>query len=293
MSRPATPVTRSRRLLRPPPEQRPRPRPRRRLPTDDRSRAAQATAPLPIGVGRHPSCGSHDRHHRPEPPRSSSAASCSPSIAAVHDRPRRRPRARRRQPPPPPPVPHHRRTHGVWLLANIGSRLTATVSDVDGRLEAFLAPGGVLPLVFADTMVRFTAGPTTYEFSIRLPDPAFVGAAASSPEQGETTVGRVAMTPDQLRLIVALAEPVLRGDGRAATSLPSNQDVARRLGWRLTGSTASSTTSARSSPRKASAACTARRASWRPTAGRAWSSTRSRCAWSPATIWRCSTRAES
>ena len=42
------------------------------------------------------------------------------------------------------------------------------------------------------------------------------------------------MTPDQLRLIVALAEPVLRGDGRASTSLPSNQDVARRLGWRLT-----------------------------------------------------------
>jgi hypothetical protein len=47
-------------------------------------------------------------------------------------------------------------------------------------------------------------------------------------------MGRVAMTPDQLRLIVAIAEPALRGDGRAATTLPSNQEVARRLGWRLT-----------------------------------------------------------
>ena len=47
-----------------------------------------------------------------------------------------------------------------------------------GRLEAFLAPGAVLPLVFDDTVVRFTAGPTTYEFSIRMPDPAFATGRA-------------------------------------------------------------------------------------------------------------------
>jgi hypothetical protein len=123
---------------------------------------------------------------------------------------------------------------GIWLLANVGSQLTATVSDIAGRLEAFLAPGAVLPLVFEDTVVRFTAGPTTYEFSIRMPDPAFATTATDPSQQGDTTVGRVAMTPDQLRLIVAIAEPALRGDGRAATTLPSNQEVAKRLGWRLT-----------------------------------------------------------
>jgi hypothetical protein len=123
---------------------------------------------------------------------------------------------------------------GLWLLANVGSQLTATVSDAAGRLEAFLAPGAVLPLVFEHTIVRFTAGPTTYEFSVRMPDPTFAAAPDEPAEQGDTTVGRVAMTPDQLRLIVAIAEPALRGDGRAATSLPSNQEVAQRLGWRLT-----------------------------------------------------------
>ena len=123
---------------------------------------------------------------------------------------------------------------GIWLLANIGGQLTATVSDAGGRLEAFLGPGGVLPLVFEQTIVRFTAGPTTYEFSIVMPDPAFAAAAAEPSEHGDTTVGRVTMTPDQLRLIVAIAEPALRGDGRAATTLPSNQQVAQRLGWRLT-----------------------------------------------------------
>ena len=123
---------------------------------------------------------------------------------------------------------------GLWLLANVGGQLTATVSDAGGRLEAFLAPGAVLPLVFEHTVVRFTAGPTTYEFSIVMPEPAFVAAPSEPTDDGDTTVGRVAMTPDQLRLIVAIAEPALRGDGRAATTLPSNQQVAQRLGWRLT-----------------------------------------------------------
>ena len=127
-----------------------------------------------------------------------------------------------------------REQHGIWLLDNVGGQLTATVSDAGGRLEAFLAPGAVLPLVFDETIVRFTAGPTTYEFSIRVPDAAFVGSRVEHSGQGDTTVGRVAMTPDQLRLIVAIAEPALRGDGRVGTTLPSNQEVAQRLGWTLT-----------------------------------------------------------
>lgn len=123
---------------------------------------------------------------------------------------------------------------GIWLLANVGSQLSATASDSDGRLEAFLAPGAVLPLVFDETIVRFTAGPTTYEFAIRLPDPAFVTGVAEPGGSGDTTVGRVSMTPDQLRLILALAEPVLRGDGRAVTALPSNAEAAQRLDWKIT-----------------------------------------------------------
>ena len=125
-------------------------------------------------------------------------------------------------------------TQGMWLLSNVGTRLTATVSDAEGRLEAFLAPGAVLPIVVAETCVRFTAGPTTYEFSVHLGEPLWCAPAADPSGDGDTTIGRVAMTADQLRLILALAEPALRGSGRAATSLPSNQEAARRLGWRLT-----------------------------------------------------------
>lgn len=125
-------------------------------------------------------------------------------------------------------------SHGVWLLANVGSQLTATVSDPEGRLEAFLAPGAVLPLVFHDTTVRFTAGPTSYELSVSLPDPAFVASQIDQNDAGDTTVGRTVMTPDQLRLILALAEPALLGDSRGGTVLPTSGEAAQRLGWKST-----------------------------------------------------------
>lgn len=123
------------------------------------------------------------------------------------------------------------RTGQVWVLANIGRQLTATVADDDGRLEAFLAPGAALPLVFARTVVRFTAGPTQYEFAIELADPAFVQARVDLDSNGETTVGEVTMTPDQLLLIVALAEPTLRREGSVGAILPTTNQAATRLGW--------------------------------------------------------------
>jgi hypothetical protein len=126
------------------------------------------------------------------------------------------------------------RRDGVWMLCNVGSQLTATVSDTDGLLEAFLAPGALLPLVFDTTLVRFTAGPTTYEFSLHLPDPTFQVTRIDDVDGGDTTVGRVTMTPDQLRLVLALAEPALIGGGRAGTAMPSTTEAAGRLGWTTT-----------------------------------------------------------
>jgi hypothetical protein len=121
-----------------------------------------------------------------------------------------------------------------WMLSNVGRRLTATVSDMNGRLDAFLAPGAGLPIVFAETRIRFAAGPTTYDCTIRLAEPPFSTGTIDLPESGDATIGEVTMTPDQLRLILALAEPALAGEGLAATTLPSSGDAARRLGWTIT-----------------------------------------------------------
>ena len=121
----------------------------------------------------------------------------------------------------------------VWL-ANVGSKLSATVSDDAGLLQAWLSPGARLPLIFARTSVWFTAGPTTYEFDIQIDESIYVPVTIATEEVGETTIGRMTFTPDQKLLIVVLCENVLRRSGRGAGTIPSSADAAQRLGWTLT-----------------------------------------------------------
>ena len=127
---------------------------------------------------------------------------------------------------------------GVWLLTNVGDQLAATVSDPQGRLEAFLGPGAVLPIVFEETIVRFTAGPTTYEILLRHDDPAFrpspLNDETTDESGGATTIGRVLLTYDQQLLILALAEAGLKSGGGASAVLPTSAHAARRLGWTVT-----------------------------------------------------------
>lgn len=126
---------------------------------------------------------------------------------------------------------------GLWWLSNVGSMLTATVADGSGQLQAWLAPGARIPLGLNRNLVRFTAGPTTYDFEIVLDDPAFagVGIGAVGPDpSGELTVGRVSFTPDQKLLMVALCEGSLSRSRPGASQIPSSAAAAERLGWTLT-----------------------------------------------------------
>lgn len=123
---------------------------------------------------------------------------------------------------------------GLIWLANVGSSLSATVADGAGLMQAWLAPGARLPVVFARTIVWFTAGPTTYDFDILLEESPFSPARAEPAEIGATTIGGVSFTPDQKLLIVALAEQVLRRGHRGAAAIPASVDAAMRLGWTIT-----------------------------------------------------------
>ena len=122
----------------------------------------------------------------------------------------------------------------LWWLSNIGTQLTATVADEQGMMQAWLAPGARLPLVFGRSFVWFTAGPTTYEVEIALEQTPFLPAPARSGAVGHTTVGRTDFTPDQKLLVVALCEQVLLRNARAAATVPSSAEAASRLGWTLT-----------------------------------------------------------
>jgi hypothetical protein len=123
---------------------------------------------------------------------------------------------------------------GLWWLRNVGTRLPTTVTDGDGRMQAWLAPGARLPIVFSRTSVIFTAGPTTYEFSIHLTQPPFVEALPVIADAGTTTVGPITLTASQHLLIVSLAEPMLRREGTGISDLPTSVQAAGRIGWAQT-----------------------------------------------------------
>lgn len=120
-----------------------------------------------------------------------------------------------------------------WIV-NVGDQLAATVTDAEGRVQAWLSPGARLPIVFQVTVVRFTAGPTSYELEVHLDEPPFAEPAAISEDHGDTTIGLVPFTVDQRKLVLALAEPLLRQDGRGSAAVPSSAEAARRLGWTST-----------------------------------------------------------
>lgn len=126
------------------------------------------------------------------------------------------------------------RNDGIWWLSNIGSMISATVADSSGGMQAWLAPGARIPLVFGHTNIIFTAGPTTYEFAVHLKTPSFQQSTTDDTGFGETTIGPVVFTDSQKALIVALAEPMLRRDGTGFSAIPSSAEAARRLGWAMT-----------------------------------------------------------
>ncbi|MFT4287312.1 hypothetical protein [Nocardioides sp.] len=125
--------------------------------------------------------------------------------------------------------------NGFWWIANVGSRLSVTVSGEAGTLQSWLGPGSRLPMVLPALAVLFTAGGTTYELTVSSAEAAFMQVLE---EAAEATVGRtlghVELTPSQFRLLLALAENTLRRAGTGPSDIPTNVAAARRLGWSAT-----------------------------------------------------------
>lgn len=123
---------------------------------------------------------------------------------------------------------------GMWWLGNVGHLLAATVTDGTGQVQAWLAPGAKLPIVFERMHVLFTAGSTTYDFTIHSSDDYFNTSSALTPGAGSTTIEPVPLTMSQRLLIIAIAEHVLRQSVPGRGTVPSSAQAAARLGWSMT-----------------------------------------------------------
>lgn len=123
---------------------------------------------------------------------------------------------------------------GMWWLANVGNLLTATITDATGTVQAWLAPGARLPIVFQHMNVMFSAGATTYDFTIHSEEDFFNTSQLRVDEAGSTTILPVTLTTSQRLLVVALAEGVLRQQTPGRGTIPSSAEAAERLGWSMT-----------------------------------------------------------
>lgn len=123
---------------------------------------------------------------------------------------------------------------GFWWIANVGTRLSVTVSGEAGTLQSVIGPGSRVPVVLPRLAVLFSAGETTYEIDVTCSIPTFTVPPTGTEADGDRTLGAVNLTATQFRLIVALAEHMLRRVGSGPSDLPSNARAAQRLGWSMT-----------------------------------------------------------
>ena len=128
-----------------------------------------------------------------------------------------------------------------WWLSNEGGSISIQIADADSRSNVVLAPGSEVALSFPNSIVRFRAGITDYELSLRVPDREDEEEddedgedGLGDEEFGDTVgLGDILLTDEQRLLLLALAEPTLR-DPHTKEELPANRAVARRLGWSIT-----------------------------------------------------------
>ncbi|MET0974508.1 MAG: hypothetical protein ABWX82_02415 [Leifsonia sp.] len=123
---------------------------------------------------------------------------------------------------------------GLWWLSNVGQLLSATISDPTGSVQAWVAPGAKIPIVFQTMHVMFSAGSTTYDFSVIAQDDFYNTSVTAEREGGTTTILPVTLTSSQRLLIVALAEGILTQAVPGRGSIPTSSEAAERLGWSMT-----------------------------------------------------------
>jgi len=123
---------------------------------------------------------------------------------------------------------------GMWWLGNVGNLLSATVTDATGHVQAWLSPGARLPIVFEKLHVLFSAGATTYDFTIHSEEDFYSSSDALAGSAGATTMDPIPLTSTQRLLILSLAEDVLRQRIPGQGAIPTSAEAAARLGWNMT-----------------------------------------------------------
>ncbi|MEM9890592.1 MAG: hypothetical protein AAF962_06995 [Actinomycetota bacterium] len=128
----------------------------------------------------------------------------------------------------------------TWWLHNLGSAIVLEVADLASASRVSVAPGAAVPLSFARSIVRFQAGPSTYELvltqaAVTAPAEAWVDDDDDDDDDEPTvTSSSVPLNREQRLLLAGLAQRRLRDPGAPVSSLATNREVTEHLGWTKT-----------------------------------------------------------
>lgn len=118
----------------------------------------------------------------------------------------------------------------LWWITNVGTHLPLRVVDERTGATTVLTSEASVVIVSDRLLLVFEAGPTIYEIALTLANPPRPPAAVE--HRGRDLTARPGrMNSEQILLLVAMAEPLLRYPGTGLDRIPSIQAVADRLGW--------------------------------------------------------------
>lgn len=121
-----------------------------------------------------------------------------------------------------------------WWIANIGSTIGIEIVDMESPSSLTLAPGSSAPVPFVINRVRFSAGRMAYELEVSVDRPTLQTSVEQDVDSSTTiTAGKISLNPEQRQLLLALGEPRIRS-GSLQSEVPTNREVADRLGWTIT-----------------------------------------------------------
>ena len=122
----------------------------------------------------------------------------------------------------------------VWWLANKSRHGNLTLVGNTGRLTR-LPPEAVSAITEPTGVLRFDAGPSTYELGWTLPgqEPLMPPVVDDDSDVSMATsqFGIVPLNDEQRMLLAALAERSILDSTVSTSDLPANASVAHRLGW--------------------------------------------------------------
>jgi hypothetical protein len=126
---------------------------------------------------------------------------------------------------------HH---DGAWWVRNDG-RTSEILVVTNSGTRIILDPGASQVLSGTSGLVRFPAGGLSYEIEYAMDRTAGPPTTVTAElARGETLeFGALRLNDEQRRMLAALAEPQLRDPAADGHHMPTNAEIAHRLGWSL------------------------------------------------------------